>query len=160
MKKGTLLTLLLSLVMGVSSMALVGCGNKDNGDGGDNNNGGSGGNNGGSSVEQPSTPSTPAAPVLLSAATVSNGVKYTYTQTEFKDINGNLATFAELVDTQIDVLAQDVLQRLTLVYGANDANERIAVSDYTLKSVNGNNYVLGENHTWIKKDWDLSFLVF
>lgn len=147
MKKGTLLTLLLSLVMGVSSMALVGCGNKDNGDGGDNNNGGSGGNNGGSSVEQPSTPSTPAAPVLLSAATVSNGVKYTYTQTEFKDINGNLATFAELVNTQIDVLAQDILYRLANVY----VKTQNIQDSYNLLSGSGV-YKFGNNNAIIAKN--------
>lgn len=118
MKKGTLLTLLLAGVMGISTLTLAGCGG---GDGGNNNGGDNSG--GGSQQPGPVTP-TPSNPVLQSAANSFTGAKATYAKSRYLDANGVETTFENLLDTQIDVLAQDLLYRLTYIYGSqNETND-------------------------------------
>ena len=46
-----------------------------------------------------------------------SGVKATYTKESVKDSDGTVKEFKNLVDRQIDVLAQDILARLDYVYG-------------------------------------------
>ena len=46
-----------------------------------------------------------------------SGVKATYEKEKFIDSDGTEKEFRELVDRQIDVLAQDILIRLNYVYG-------------------------------------------
>lgn len=46
-----------------------------------------------------------------------SGVKATYTKENFLDSNNQAREFKDLVDRQIDVLAQDILARLDYVYG-------------------------------------------
>lgn len=46
-----------------------------------------------------------------------SGVKATYTKENFLDSNNQAREFKDLVDRQIDVLAQDILTRLNYVYG-------------------------------------------
>lgn len=116
MKKGTLLTLLLAGVMGLSTLTLAGCGG---GGGGGNNNGGDN-NGGGSQQPGPVTP-TPSNPVLQTAANSFTGAKATYAKTRYLNAAGDETTFENLLDTQIDVLAQDLLYRLAYVYGSNES---------------------------------------
>ena len=46
-----------------------------------------------------------------------SGVKATYAKEGIKDSDGTVKEFKNLVDRQIDVLAQDILIRLNYVYG-------------------------------------------
>lgn len=64
---------------------------------------------------------TPAS--LQSMDTYFSGVKAEYLKDSFVGADNQTTTFEELLDTQIDVLAQDLIYRLTYIYGAqNESN--------------------------------------
>lgn len=90
------------------------CGGSDGGGGG--NSGG-----GGTTPVTPVNPDPPAPtdPVLQSASNSFAGAKAIYARTGYTSVSGSATTMEKLLDTQIDVLAQDVLYRLTYVYGFN-----------------------------------------
>ena len=52
-----------------------------------------------------------------SAADVFGGVKASYVRGNITDADGSAKSFNEILDRQIDLLAQDILYRLTYVYG-------------------------------------------
>ena len=69
-----------------------------------------------------------------------SGVKATYEKEKFIDSDDTEKEFRELVDRQIDVLAQDILTRLNYVYGnlrADPANEWIWGSSFELRRLDG-----------------------
>lgn len=75
-----------------------------------------------------------------------DGVKVKYERTEIIDADGTEKSFNEILDRQFDLLAQDILYRLTYVYGYNQTtHNRSKDAKYTLK--NGENDFLyqGEN---------------
>lgn len=132
MKKSKLLVMGLALIMGTSVFALAGCGG-----------GGEGGNSGGGS-ETPPTPPTPPTPVEQpkkeAMSKYFSGVKATYTKENFLDSNNQAREFKDLVDRQIDVLAQDILTRLNYVYGdlrSDPANEWVWGSSFELRELDG-----------------------
>ena len=73
-----------------------------------------------------------------SAADVFGGVKASYVRGNIADADGTEKSFNEILDRQIDLLAQDILYRLTYVYGYNQTtHNRSENAKYTLK--NGEN---------------------
>ena len=87
-----------------------------------------------------------------SAADVFGGVKASYAREKIADTDGTAKSFNEILDRQIDLLAQDILYRLTYVYGYNQtAHNRTQNAKITLKngekdfSYQGNNAVVNSN---------------
>lgn len=87
-----------------------------------------------------------------SAADVFGGVKASYLRGNITDADGTEKSFNEILDRQIDLLAQDILYRLTYVYGYNKTtHNRTQNAKFTLKngekdfSYQGNNAVVNSN---------------
>lgn len=87
-----------------------------------------------------------------SAADVFGGIKTSYARENITDADGTAKSFNEILDRQIDLLAQDILYRLTYVYGYNKtAHNRTKNAKYTLKNgannftYQGNNAVVNSN---------------
>lgn len=87
-----------------------------------------------------------------SAADVFGGVKASYVRGNIADADGTAKSFNEILDRQIDLLAQDILYRLTYVYGYNQTtHNRTQNAKFTLKngkndfSYQGNNAVVNSN---------------
>ena len=87
-----------------------------------------------------------------SAADVFGGVKASYLRGNITDADGTAKSFNEILDRQIDLLAQDILYRLTYVYGYNQTtHNRTQNAKFTLKngekdfSYQGNNAVVNSN---------------
>lgn len=86
------------------------------------------------------------------AADVFGGVKVSYVRGNITDADGTAKNFNEILDRQIDLLAQDILYRLTYVYGYNQTtHNRTQNAKYTLKngendfSYQGNNAAVDSN---------------
>lgn len=86
------------------------------------------------------------------AADYFGGMKVSYAREKITDADGTAKSFNEILDRQIDLLAQDILYRLTYVYGYNKtAHNRTQNAKYTLKngendfSYQGNNAVVNSN---------------
>ena len=72
------------------------------------------------------------------AADVFGGMKVSYAREKITDADGSAKRFNEILDRQIDLLAQDILYRLTYVYGYNQTtHNRTQNAKFTLK--NGEN---------------------
>ena len=133
MKKSKLLVMGLALIMGTSVFALAGCGG-----------GGEGGSSGGGS-ETPPDPGPGPGPIVEqpkkeAMSKYFSGVKATYTKENFLDSDNQAREFKDLVDRQIDVLAQDILTRLNYVYGdlrSDPANEWVWGSSFELRELDG-----------------------
>ena len=87
-----------------------------------------------------------------SAADVFGGMKVSYAREKITDADGSEKSFNEILDRQIDILAQDILYRLTYVYGYNQTtHNRTQNAKFTLKngekdfSYQGNNAVVNSN---------------
>ncbi len=83
------------------------------------------------------------------AADYFGGMKVSYARERITDADGTAKSFNEILDRQIDLLAQDILYRLTYVYGYNQTtHNRTQNAKYTLKngendfSYQGNNAVV------------------
>lgn len=71
-------------------------------------------------------------------ADVFGGMKVSYAREKITDADGTAKSFNEILDRQIDLLAQDILYRLTYVYGYNQTtHNRTQNAKFTLK--NGEN---------------------
>lgn len=86
------------------------------------------------------------------AADYFGGMKVSYARENITDADGTAKSFNEILDRQIDLLAQDILYRLTYVYGYNQtAHNRTQNAKYTLKNgannftYQGNNAVVNSN---------------
>ena len=86
------------------------------------------------------------------AADYFGGMKVSYAREKITDADGTAKSFNEILDRQIDLLAQDILYRLTYVYGYNQTtHNRTQNAKYTLKngendfSYQGNNAVVNSN---------------
>ena len=86
------------------------------------------------------------------AADYFGGMKVSYAREKITDADGTEKSFNEILDRQIDLLAQDILYRLTYVYGYNQTtHNRSENAKYTLKngandfSYQGNNAVVNSN---------------
>lgn len=87
-----------------------------------------------------------------SAADVFGGVKASYLRGNIADADGTEKSFNEILDRQFDLLAQDILYRLTYVYGYNQTtHNRTKNAKFTLKNgennftYQGNNAVVNSN---------------
>ena len=87
-----------------------------------------------------------------SMSTYFSGMKTTSTRSSVKDADNVTKSFDAVLDRQLDVLAQDVLYRLTYVYGYNEtSHNRTENAKNTLFngenafSYNGNNAVVDSN---------------
>ena len=87
-----------------------------------------------------------------SASDVFGGIKTSYARENIADADGTAKSFNEILDRQFDLLAQDILYRLTYVYGYNKtAHNRTQNAKFTLKngekdfSYQGNNAVVNSN---------------
>ena len=87
-----------------------------------------------------------------SMSTYFSGMKTTSTRASVKDADNVTKSFDEVLDRQLDVFAQDVLYRLTYVYGYNEtSHNRTENAKNTLLngvnafSYNGNNAVVDSN---------------
>lgn len=70
-----------------------------------------------------------------SAADVFGGVKASFLRGNITDADGTEKSFNEILDRQIDLLAQDILYRLTYVYGYNQTtHNRTQNAKITLKN--------------------------
>lgn len=85
-------------------------------------------------------------------ADVFGGMKVSYAREKITDADGTAKSFNEILDRQIDLLAQDILYRLTYVYGYNQTtHNRTQNAKYTLKngendfSYQGNNAAVDSN---------------
>lgn len=86
------------------------------------------------------------------AADYFGGMKVSYARENITDADGTAKSFNEILDRQIDLLAQDILYRLTYVYGYNQTtHNRTQNAKFTLKngennfSYQGNNAVVSSN---------------
>ncbi len=86
------------------------------------------------------------------AADYFGGMKVSYAREKIVDADGTEKSFNEILDRQIDLLAQDILYRLTYVYGYNQTtHNRRENAKYTLKngendfSYQGNNAAVDSN---------------
>lgn len=86
------------------------------------------------------------------AADYFGGMKVSYAREKITDADGTEKSFNEILDRQIDLLAQDILYRLTYVYGYNQTtHNRTQNAKFTLKngekdfSYQGNNAVVNSN---------------
>lgn len=86
------------------------------------------------------------------AADVFDGMKVSYAREKITDADGSAKSFNEILDRQIDLLAQDILYRLTYVYGYNQTtHNRTQNAKFTLKNgennftYQGNNAVVNSN---------------
>lgn len=86
------------------------------------------------------------------AADYFGGMKVSYAREKITDADGTEKSFNEISDRQIDLLAQDILYRLTYVYGYNQTtHNRTQNAKITLKngekdfSYQGNNAVVNSN---------------
>lgn len=86
------------------------------------------------------------------AADVFGGMKVSYAREKITDADGTEKSFNEILDRQIDLLAQDILYRLTYVYGYNQTtHNRTQNAKFTLKNgannftYQGNNAVVNSN---------------
>ena len=85
-------------------------------------------------------------------ADVFGGMKVSYAREKITDADGTAKSFNEILDRQIDLLAQDILYRLTYVYGYNQTtHNRTQNAKFTLKNgannftYQGNNAVVNSN---------------
>lgn len=86
------------------------------------------------------------------AADYFGGMKVSYAREKITDADGTAKSFNEILDRQIDLLAQDILYRLTYVYGYNQTtHNRSENAKFTLKNgannftYQGNNAVVNSN---------------
>lgn len=86
------------------------------------------------------------------AADYFGGMKVSYAREKIVDADGTEKSFNEILDRQIDLLAQDILYRLTYVYGYNQTtHNRTQNAKFTLKNgannftYQGNNAVVNSN---------------
>ena len=86
------------------------------------------------------------------AADYFGGMKVSYAREKIVDADGTAKSFNEILDRQFDLLAQDILYRLTYVYGYNQTtHNRSENAKYTLKngendfSYQGNNAAVDSN---------------
>lgn len=86
------------------------------------------------------------------AADYFGGMKVSYAREKITDADGTEKSFNEILDRQFDLLAQDILYRLTYVYGYNQtAHNRTQNAKFTLKNgennftYQGNNAVVNSN---------------
>ena len=86
------------------------------------------------------------------AADYFGGMKVSYAREKIVDADGTAKSFNEILDRQFDLLAQDILYRLTYVYGYNQtAHNRTQNAKFTLKNgennftYQGNNAVVNSN---------------
>lgn len=80
------------------------------------------------------------------AADVFGGMKVSYAREKIADADGTAKSFNEILDRQIDLLAQDILYRLTYVYGYNQTtHNRSENAKYTLKNGENNFTYQGNN---------------
>ena len=80
-----------------------------------------------------------------SAADVFGGMKVSYARGKITDADGTAKSFNEILDRQIDLLAQDILYRLNYVYGGDGTNNYTRPTDnYDL------NYNFGDKKALIK----------
>ena len=86
------------------------------------------------------------------AADYFGGMKVSYAREKITDADGTAKSFNEILDRQIDLLAQDILYRLTYVYGYNQTtHNRTQNAKFTLKNgennftYQGNNAVVSSN---------------
>lgn len=86
------------------------------------------------------------------AADYFGGMKVSYAREKIVDADGTEKSFNEILDRQFDLLAQDILYRLTYVYGYNQTtHNRSENAKFTLKNgannftYQGNNAVVNSN---------------
>ena len=86
------------------------------------------------------------------AADYFGGMKVSYAREKIVDADGTEKSFNEILDRQFDLLAQDILYRLTYVYGYNQTtHNRTQNAKFTLKngendfSFQGNNAVVNSD---------------
>lgn len=71
------------------------------------------------------------------AADVFGGVKASYVRGNITDADGTAKSFNEILDRQIDLLAQDILYRLNYVYGTDGTNRlKTQTGEQTLFNLN------------------------
>lgn len=88
----------------------------------------------------------------LKAADVFGGVKASYAREKIADADGTAKSFNEILDRQIDLLAQDILYRLTYVYGYNKtAHNRTQNAKFTLKN-DENAFTYQENNAVVNSN--------
>ena len=80
------------------------------------------------------------------AADVFGGMKVSYAREKITDADGSAKRFNEILDRQIDLLAQDILYRLTYVYGYNQTtHNRTQNAKFPLKNGENNFLCQGKN---------------
>ena len=80
------------------------------------------------------------------AADYFGGMKVSYAREKITDADGTAKSFNEILDRQFDLLAQDILYRLTYVYGYNQTtHNRTKNAKFTLKNGANNFTYQGKN---------------
>lgn len=86
------------------------------------------------------------------AADYFGGMKVSYAREKITDADGTEKSFNEILDRQFDILAQDILYRLTYVYGYNKtAHNRTKNAKFTLKN-DENAFTYQENNAVVNSN--------
>ena len=86
------------------------------------------------------------------AADYFGGMKVSYARENITDADGTEKSFNEILDRQIDLLAQDILYRLTYVYGYNQTtHNRTQNAKFTLKN-GANNFTYQGNNAAVNSN--------
>lgn len=149
--------LCLALIMGFTTFTFAGCsdGGNNTGSGGSvsssgdsTTNPGGGTSGGGSTSGGESTTPVVSDPQLKTMGTYFSGIRAEYEKTNFLNQNNQTRTFEQLLDQQLEVLTQDLIYRLTYVYGSENNGNNLRVSEndiITLKNNDGINYEYSGN---------------
>ena len=87
-----------------------------------------------------------------SAADYFGGMKVSYAREKITDADGTAKSFNEILDRQFDLLAQDILYRLTYVYGYNQTtHNRTKNAKFTLKN-DENAFTYQENNAVVNSN--------
>lgn len=85
------------------------------------------------------------------AADYFGGMKVSYAREKITDADGTAKSFNEILDRQIDLLAQDILYRLTYVYGYNQTTHNRTKTKFTLKN-DENAFTYQENNAVVNSN--------
>lgn len=103
-----------------------------------------------SSEEPPEVEEVDFSQYFSGYVVLTNG-NSTYT---VEDENGNQVLFNDLLDRQFDILAQDLIYRLTYVYGYNESthNRTGASEQFELKKIDGTSYTYNDKKALVSNN--------
>ena len=164
MKKSKLLMLCVASFLSLTMVMFAGCTNNNNSNGvtddtqvessssGSNSSNSStdSGSNGSNSSNNQNDPVV-TQPVMQPISTYFTGAKAEYLKPEFTNESNYVMSFNDMLNRQIDLLAEDLIYRLNYVYGNDRGLYGNSADNYDLL-FNGNNYVYNGNKAIVNKE--------